>query len=67
MLLTRPLELKELWRWKKAQKSIDELNKNLIQKTNDLEQSQYDLSIYEQAARQLEEIKIEQEEELSEA
>ena len=51
----------------KAQKSIDELNRNLIQKTNDLEQSQYDSSIYEQAARQLEEIKIEQEEELSEA
>ena len=35
--------------------------------TNDLEQSQYDLAIYEQAARELEEIKIEQEEELSEA
>ena len=51
----------------KAQKSIDELNKNLIQMTNDLEQSQYDLAIYEQAARELEEIKIEQEEELSEA
>ena len=35
----------------KAQKTIDELSKNLIQKTNDLEQSQYDASIYEEAAR----------------
>ena len=51
----------------KAAKTIEELEKLLYQRTDELETCMNDLSVFEQTVVTLEQIKIDQEEELAEA
>lgn len=63
----KAVDIKDLEMANKAAKTIEDLEKLLHERTDELETCMNDLSIFEQTVQTLEQIKIEQEEELAEA
>ena len=59
------MDIKDLEMANKAAKTIEDLEKLLYQRTEELETCMNDLTVFEQTVQTLEQIKMEQEEELA--
>jgi len=59
------VDIKDLEMANKAAKTIEDLEKLLYQRTEELETCMNDLTVFEQTVQTLEQIKMEQEEELA--